>query len=306
MKVAEIYTKDKDGNISKSNVIKGESAYASAVIGGYQKSEEEFYQDLGKMATTDDVEKVDDKVKEIDKKFDTRVNELLGKMATTDDIENVKTEIGQTVSELSSEVDDKVSKDGLKTINGQSIVGEGDIEIIGVGSDTNGGSFDGNIYDDLSELIADGDGGNLSDGDVAGAKSIYTLVKTSGGASNYSTVERVIGTWIDGKPLYQSVVTLSNISIPSGLNSYALDSIVNAKQVTRYDVFLETLSDGNIQTPTHYLFVNGYQSYSWDTYINYSANPDNDNKMDVSFMVGAYARPNVTVTIIVEYTKSTD
>lgn len=49
MKVAEIYTKDKDGNISKSSVMKGESAFDSAKIGGFTGTQQDFYETLGKI-----------------------------------------------------------------------------------------------------------------------------------------------------------------------------------------------------------------------------------------------------------------
>lgn len=61
-KVAEIYVKDEDGNISKSSIVRGMSAYDSALIGGYSGSEEEFYQKLSDVATTEDVAEVDEKV----------------------------------------------------------------------------------------------------------------------------------------------------------------------------------------------------------------------------------------------------
>lgn len=61
MRVAEIYTKDKDGNISKSSVMKGESAYDSAKIGGYSGTEEEFYMQLGQSVTKSELDvKLDD------------------------------------------------------------------------------------------------------------------------------------------------------------------------------------------------------------------------------------------------------
>lgn len=48
--------------------------------------------------------------------------------------------------------------------------------------------------------------------------------KASGGSHNYSTEERVVGTWIDGKPLYEKVITFSltgsgNLSYPHNIEN---------------------------------------------------------------------------------------
>ena len=43
-------------------------------------------------------------------------------------------------------------------------------------------------------------------------------------SEQYSTTEKVIGTWIDGKTVYQSVVTINNPSVTWGtFQSYGLD-----------------------------------------------------------------------------------
>jgi len=58
--------------------------------------------------------------------------------------------------------------------------------------------------------------------DIAGASSIVPAV-IIGDANNYSTNEKVIGTWIDGKPLYQKTIVATTISwgtaTPHGISS---------------------------------------------------------------------------------------
>ena len=61
---------------------------------------------------------------------------------------------------------------------------------------------------------------NLADGQVpkynATTQKWENANESSGGGVNYSTAEQVIGTWIDGKPLYQKTFDLtSDVNIPS-------------------------------------------------------------------------------------------
>lgn len=58
---------------------------------------------------------------------------------------------------------------------------------------------------------------------------VYAPSGGSGGI-NYSTQEQVIGTWIDGKPLYQKTITLSSLG---NVQSYAY-------AVTSFDVSMVT------------------------------------------------------------------
>lgn len=69
--------RDKNGVLHEHTLIKGESAFESAQIGGYKKSEEQFYKDLGKLATTDNIKAVKD---EISGEIDSVKSELVGKL----------------------------------------------------------------------------------------------------------------------------------------------------------------------------------------------------------------------------------
>ncbi len=55
-----------DGSLADFNMFKGESAYESAVIGGFSGTEEEFYEKLGQSVTKGElkveVDKIDDEI----------------------------------------------------------------------------------------------------------------------------------------------------------------------------------------------------------------------------------------------------
>ena len=56
------------------------------------------------------------------------------------------------------------------------------------------------------------------------AEAINSLVNdTKGSVMNYSEEEQVVGTWIDGKPIYQK--TLKNQSIVHGNNEFSISSL---------------------------------------------------------------------------------
>jgi len=91
-----------------------------------------------------------------------------------------------------------------------------------------GGSGSGGhtIYDESGTALAQESGlqftgaVSVSDDAVNGR----TVVNITGGGSsghNYSTTEQVIGTWIDGKPIYQRVITGLSIGQSSG-TSYTI------------------------------------------------------------------------------------
>ena len=72
----------------------------------------------------------------------------------------------------------------------------------------------------------------------------YNLGSVMG--DNYSTEEQVVGTWIDGKPLYRKVVIIDN---PSNKTTFSIDNIdepINViwKQVHTSGVFFSYNNDG--------------------------------------------------------------
>jgi hypothetical protein len=130
---------------------------------------------------------------------------------------------------------------------------------------------------------------------------VYIIKATVAGDPNgevYSTDETICGTWIDGKDLYQRVLTGTFGTITSGTVSYA--SITNAIQSD-----VDTLIDNRV--------IGSNQGYAWvaDSSLR---SVDGTNvllqagfsKSNHSFYVGSSntALSNTTIYMIVRYTKS--
>lgn len=73
-----------------------------------------------------------------------------------------------------------------------------------------------------------------------------TGYKINGGSSvdNYSTNETVVGTWIDGKPLYQKVVALTNLGTMQATATRFVHNIANVDNIWISDGYLLTVSTG--------------------------------------------------------------
>lgn len=79
--------------------------------------------------------------------------------------------------------------------------------------------------------------------------------KLSGEPHNYSTDEQVVGTWIDGKPLYEKVFTVRQMTISSSWTNTAIDTtdidiIVNAFGIAPDGTFYSGL-DGDPTVSSH-------------------------------------------------------
>ena len=63
-------------------------------------------------------------------------------------------------------------------------------------------------------------------------------------SSNYSTEEKIIGTWIDGKPIYQKTFNIANASLAStnlNLNSYvsiSFETVIYCLLANRNGMFI--------------------------------------------------------------------
>ena len=109
----------------------------------------------------------------------------------------------------------------------------------------------------------------------------------------YSTDEREVGVWIDGKPLYQKTKTYLNIS---GATGASLDTIANIAD----NIDILFIKDSMIEVGTGTYFVNGnyYDGSSWRCQLLKTAN---DILYYASWGGGSF---NFTVTYL--YTKTTD
>ena len=113
----------------------------------------------------------------------------------------------------------------------------------------------------------------------------YNLGNVKNG-NNYSTDEQVVGTWIDGKPLYRKVVVIDN---PSDGTTFSIDNIdepINARWTQQHP------------SPAGIYF--SFNSGAYSTSMIYF-NPTSKNF--VIQMGGGFAGRMVA---IVEYTKTTD
>ena len=116
--------------------------------------------------------------------------------------------------------------------------------------------------------------------------------------NKYSTTEEVIGTWIDGKPLYRKTMEFSNVStgenaIPHGLQNIAL-LMVN-----------KTWSFIIDERGTVAIWQLGNSNENSTNFSQYSCNVVWTNTSAVSIYIGSGLNPKKLI-ITFEYTKTTD
>ena len=111
--------------------------------------------------------------------------------------------------------------------------------------------------------------------------------------NNYSTEEQVIGTWIDGKPIYRVVKHKDNVSISSD-TSFAIPNDLLPDNVG----IIETLVNNVVA-------LKGYGSdrYIIRTYFNIYKNNSDEWRALATYGFGGTSR---TLIIVWEYTKTTD
>lgn len=117
--------------------------------------------------------------------------------------------------------------------------------------------------------------------------TVKTLIgKIKPGGSNYSTTEQVIGTWIDGKPIYRKVVEYSNFG------SYNISDL-NADTFINIIAVLDRIESGRRYVVEPYFRSSGD---NWYYYL-----VDNDLVIH-----GSINNSSKTFRFIYEYTKTTD
>ena len=122
-------------------------------------------------------------------------------------------------------------------------------------------------------------------------QTIYNIPSGGGGgnACDYSTSEQLIGKWIDNKPLYRRTFTTNTINISNMSGYLYAGSITIADYISNVDkIFIDTSkSYVNISGVTRPIIGGGQQGTVMAIYTE-------------------VARTNCTVTMTVEYTKTTD
>lgn len=117
-------------------------------------------------------------------------------------------------------------------------------------------------------------------------------------AHHYSTTEKVIGTWIDGKPLYEKVTTFGAIAAGTS-NSRVASGASNIDTMVEYKVYVTEY--GNKVSLPYPLFA------STDNYSQYSINCQGYDPVNNNFRIDTGREIPVTDGyIIFKYTKTTD
>lgn len=130
--------------------------------------------------------------------------------------------------------------------------------------------------------------------------------QSGGSGHNYSTDEQVVGTWIDGKPIYEKTITYNGnidgaLSHETALLSLTTENIINAQGFCRlWDTDYDT-DYGFLSLTFSRVDVEQSLSLWWDN-VNSNATPTLRLMSKMSF---SGARINGVVCTI-QYTKTTD
>lgn len=128
-------------------------------------------------------------------------------------------------------------------------------------------------------------GANVTD-DSVNDKTVVTITGGGGGsAENYSTVEQVIGTWVDGKPLYQISYPFT-VSLASGQTA-TIATLVDYENIISFDGWI---NENNI--------FYGLNDYSARIKVNASG--------QLQFTSASGSSWNGSGYITIKYTKVTD
>lgn len=131
-------------------------------------------------------------------------------------------------------------------------------------------------------------------------------VTQEGDAEYYSTDEKVVGRWIDGKPLYQKTISLDWTTAPSGnVDIYVDDVLQNTSPIDGIRVYgsYTIVSDANRLEINQPFMSSGVSYYVVCQYISSSGYAK--NKISISHNIHPSWYP-VHVDIIAQYTKTTD
>ena len=135
--------------------------------------------------------------------------------------------------------------------------------------------------------------GDLYVADTDGNNKVNVLEKIEEASLDiYSTTERRIGTWIDGKPVYRKVVNTG--ALPNTTTKNIAHGISNVKRFIHIYGYAYTPNNECYPLPwIHYMDV----SYQTNVYT---------NNTNICIVTGTN-RSNITESyVILEYTKSTD
>ena len=120
------------------------------------------------------------------------------------------------------------------------------------------------------------------------------------GGEVYSEDEQVIGTWTDGKPLYQKTI---HSTLPSSTGTDKFEDI-GATIDTIVDIKAQALRDNNYSYAVNGVCVLG--DFSSAVMVNATNNNASSNKNKVGFVVNKTQFVSRPIVVTVQYTKTTD
>lgn len=145
----------------------------------------------------------------------------------------------------------------------------------------------------IAPTIATSITSSSTNNEVAGAKAVYDFAQ-----EKYSTTEQRIGTWHDGKPLYQKTI-ISTTALHSGSNVIPLN-ISNPDWVF-YKVGYAPYTDGTIKST---YTMPSYESSTKYLTVLVCSSSDNEITVSVGSNWGNSFRGGIVLTV--NYTKTTD
>lgn len=119
-----------------------------------------------------------------------------------------------------------------------------------------------------------------------------------GGGTSYSTEERVVGTWIDGNPLYQKTIAHSGALVVDNSFSNDIGTLANVDQFVKCEGYFRRTSENNLMLSLN----GGIRPESNASNYNVSVRFFN-NKIQVA--VNGYNDIEY-IALTVQYTKTTD
>lgn len=132
--------------------------------------------------------------------------------------------------------------------------------------------------------------------DTWGLRKVYGIKFIS--PNTYSSSEQVIGTWIDGKPLYQKTVTVPNTSAWSN-NSTFNNDVSNADMIWIYDGFIY-----DNRSTQKFVYPNPMVQNS--DRLSFNIDLNDKSKFKVSCNTTYAANADRYAVLTVRYTKTTD
>lgn len=116
------------------------------------------------------------------------------------------------------------------------------------------------------------------------------------GGHKYSTDERIVGTWIDGKPIYEKTISNINISVTSTTKTYTIQDLssISIENLINIEGIVKVGNEIGILSSTYYNDPNWVWSIRFNT-----------NNSILEFLNRTESNLTVNITATIQYTKTT-